>query len=412
MKVLYLTPYPPAVDGIGDYTWLLADSATAAGHEVRVVVPFPLEAAATAPREVMGYLPWRGRPRAELMQAVARWQPDIVHVQFAIAAFGARTAALVRCLDALRRETQIPIVATMHEPERESALMPVVGRLIQRRITSRCDHVIVHTQASRAALVDSVGVPAENVSVIGHLSARPRPASSSGSARSGGSASSGGSSSSSSSDLRARFELGDSRVLLAFGFINAQKGLDDLVEALSLLRDRRPEVAADLRVVIAGSVRPRHGVFRIREVLDRVYQARLLYQIRRRGLGLVIARTGYVPDQDVAGWLDLADAVVLPYRSAEQSGVVGLAQACGVPVLASAVGGLAAQLPESPWLFPPRSPARLAETVAEFLGTTPSQRDATRQPAQPSDDRAAADMLAIYQVVVHARREAQAAHVA
>jgi glycosyltransferase involved in cell wall biosynthesis len=48
----------------------------------------------------------------------------------------------------------------------------------------------------------------------------------------------------------------------------------------------------------------------------------------------------YVPDEEVGDLVAAADCVVLPYRSATQSGVVLVAYAGGCPVISTAVGGL------------------------------------------------------------------------
>ena len=45
-------------------------------------------------------------------------------------------------------------------------------------------------------------------------------------------------------DLRARFNLHDYRILLAFGFIHVDKGLDDLIRALGISITRRPMISA------------------------------------------------------------------------------------------------------------------------------------------------------------------------
>jgi glycosyltransferase involved in cell wall biosynthesis len=73
---------------------------------------------------------------------------------------------------------------------------------------------------------------------------------------------------------------------------------------------------------------------------------------------------------------------VLPYRRIEQSGVVGIAHALNVPVLASTAGGLAEQCAGSPWTFPPHSPDKIAETLDHFL-SAPAERSAfwSEQPA-------------------------------
>ena len=179
---------------------------------------------------------------------------------------------------------------------------------------------------------------------------------------------------SSPDDLRRRFNLGDKELLLAFGFIHVDKGLCDLIEALAILRKTAPHSLDGIRLVIAGDVRPRVGLFRAFELRDKVHFARALRRSHRAGLDHIVILTGYVPEDDVAGWFNASIGVVLPYQRTEQSGVASLANAFGVPVLASKVGGLAEQYATSPWLFPPRNPQELASVLASFIATAPQER--------------------------------------
>jgi glycosyltransferase involved in cell wall biosynthesis len=229
-----------------------------------------------------------------------------------------------------------------------------------------------------------VGTPAAAVSVVPHPEIKPP------------------SVISSPADLRRRFNLGDQELLLAFGFIHVDKGLGDLIKALSILRKSDTASLDGIRLVIAGAVRPRVGLFRVFELRDRIHFTRVLSRAHRAGLDDLVVVTGYVPDDDIAGWFQAAAGVVLPYRRTEQSGVASLANAFGVPVLASTVGGLAEQYASSPWLFPPCNPRELAGALTRFITTPPQQR------AQPAGSRTAAEMdvvldatLSIYQAVGH-----------
>jgi glycosyltransferase involved in cell wall biosynthesis len=175
-------------------------------------------------------------------------------------------------------------------------------------------------------------------------------------------------------ELRRRFNLGETKILLAFGFIQADKGLDDLVSALGILRRANAALLDDVCVVIAGAVRPRHGLFRIFEVRDRIYLAHVLRDARQKSLRPYLVLTGYVPDGEISAWFRAAEAVVLPYHRTEQSGVANLATAFAVPVLSSTVGGLREQFAGSHWTFPPHDPQSLARILAIFLATPPSDR--------------------------------------
>ena len=366
VKVLYVSPYPPAQDGIGNYTRLLAEAVREQGHDVRVVVPRPT--LYTLP-DVIGAIGSRDRESAELREAIAKWDPDVVHIQFAIAAFGTRTATLLRWLDALRREMAVPVVGTLHEVTRDTALLRAVGREFYRQIVARCEHVIVHTHTAYDALTGPVGVPESKAVVIPHPSVRLPVGTST------------------PEDVRRRFGLGEARILLAFGFIHPDKGLDNLVGALSILRRTEAVPLDDVRVVIAGAVRRRNGLFRVFEVHDRLYLARLLRQARRKSLQQYLLLTGYVPEDEISAWFCVAEAVVLPYRRTEQSGVASLANAFAVPVLASTVGGLREQFAGSQWTFPPRAPELLARVLAAFLTATPSEQ-AQRSPVSNASDLA------------------------
>ncbi|NVI88372.1 glycosyltransferase [Actinomadura sp. BRA 177] len=346
MRILFASPYPPARDGIGTYTQILGGALRAAGHEVAVVA---VRADQGAGREVIGALgPWGATDR--LRSAVADFDPDLVHVQFAVPAFGARTPALVRWLAELAR-IPVPIVTTLHEPSRDTALLHGPGRALYRRIARLSDHLIVHTKGALDTLTGPLAV--SHAEVIPHFSTPPpEPVST-------------------ADELRERFGLGAARLLLAFGYIHVDKGLNDLVQALVLMHRRDSRTLRDVRLVVAGAVRPRSGPFRVFEARDRLHLALVRRSAKRGGVADRLVFTGFVPGDDIAAWFDAAETVVLPYRKAEQSGVANLARAYGVPVIATTAGGLGELFAGSPGTVSPRSPERLAETLAAFLATEP-----------------------------------------
>jgi glycogen(starch) synthase len=111
---------------------------------------------------------------------------------------------------------------------------------------------------------------------------------------------------------------------------------------------------------------------------------------QRLGVRQRLVPAGYVPEHEVAGWFEAADAVVLPYRRTEQSGVAGLANAFRVPVIASTAGGLGEQFSGTPWTFPPRDVSRLAAVLEAFLSATPEQRSAAARLHRTIDVRTVA----------------------
>ena len=122
------------------------------------------------------------------------------------------------------------------------------------------------------------------------------------------------------SDLPAPGRHGGKLRLLSFGRLLPYKGLDLLTEGLALLGTRH-----DLDVRIVGSG-PESAE------LDRL-----------RAMPGVTVENAWVPERDVAGVLGWADALILSYREASQSGVAAAAIAARRWVISTRVGGLPEQ---------------------------------------------------------------------
>ena len=105
--------------------------------------------------------------------------------------------------------------------------------------------------------------------------------------------------------------------------IRPYKGLGDLIRAFGRVR---AQIAAAW-LVIAG-----HPLEDFAPYQDAIAAA----SIRE----CAALHLGYHPVSEVAKFFRAADVVVLPYRSASQSGIAQLAFAFGVPVVATRVGGL------------------------------------------------------------------------
>ncbi|MGE4178042.1 MAG: glycosyltransferase [Thermoleophilia bacterium] len=367
MRVLLLSPYPPQRDGIGDHAASLAAALRAAGHEVGVVTPAP---AAGAPPEVIASL--GGRDLAARVRAFA---PDVVHAQFAVAAFGPRALGMPRALARMRAATGARVVVTVHEATRDTALLRAPGRALYRRLGEVADVVLAHTPAAADALTGPIGVPAARVRRVA-LEPRPLPPPATDAA-----------------GLRATFGLGDDRLLLAFGFIHVDKGLDDLVSAFSLASRRDPDATEGVRIVVAGEVRRRRGPLRAMEARDRAHLASVRRMVRATGLSGRVTFTGFVPKGHMAPWFAAAAAVVLPYRRIEQSSVGGQAVAAGAPVVASTAGSLADDFGDPRWSFAPGDREGLAGALLRLLAADPAD---TARPAAPAAGDAFAATLAAY----------------
>jgi len=155
----------------------------------------------------------------------------------------------------------------------------------------------------------------------------------------------------------ARHALGiafDVPVLLFVGRIQPLKGLDVAVQALAQLQ------AKNAQLIVVGGASGSDG----NDELEKVMQL-------ARSLG-VHNNIRFVEPQAhhmLSTYYRAADVVVVPSRS-ESFGLVALeAAACGIPVVASAVGGLLTIIDdgETGYLVPRRDPALFAEHIDELL---------------------------------------------
>ncbi|MBU0507979.1 glycosyltransferase [bacterium] len=152
----------------------------------------------------------------------------------------------------------------------------------------------------------------------------------------------------------AREQLGvkGSRVLLFFGFVRRYKGLDILLRAMPEILRHDPNT----RLLIAG---PFHHA--------RTHYERLIEKLGIRRT--VVIHDRYFSGDDVGMCFAAADVVVLPYRSATQSGVIPIAFALGVPVIATRVEGIEEYVRdgETGLLVPPEDPTALANAVEQLF---------------------------------------------
>ncbi|MFH0733057.1 MAG: glycosyltransferase [bacterium] len=123
-------------------------------------------------------------------------------------------------------------------------------------------------------------------------------------------------------EARNYFNIKTDKVLLFFGFIRDYKGLDTLIEAVNLLKDK-----LDYTLIIAGEF-----------YTDK---EKYLSLIEKYNLSCKIKLcTDFIPTNEVKYYFSAADVVVLPYKNATQSGIIQIANNFNKPIIATNVGGL------------------------------------------------------------------------
>ncbi|HET8797384.1 MAG TPA: glycosyltransferase family 4 protein [Thermoanaerobaculia bacterium] len=214
-----------------------------------------------------------------------------------------------------------------------------VDQFFYRRIYRRFDVVFVHFERNRREFMDTFGIPQSRTGVIVHGNEEIFRE-----LRTPGVT---------AATLRARHAFGGEPIVLFFGTLTRYKGVDVLIEAFPRVRR---ETGA--RLVFAG--------FPVHDFDLAAHQGRV------RALGIDDAVTWvaeYIDTGDVAAWMELASAIVFPYRDISQSGAVHVAQTFGVPAVASDAGAFRDVIvhERSGLLVPPENPDKLAEGLVRLL---------------------------------------------
>ncbi|MCC6188141.1 MAG: glycosyltransferase [Anaerolineales bacterium] len=181
------------------------------------------------------------------------------------------------------------------------------------------------------------------------------------------------------SAVQAKQQLGldpGHKLLLFVGRIEPLKGIETLFEAVARLRDRGACECGRLYVVIIGGD-PSETPTQQNAEMERLKAVR-----QRLGIAGLVTFIGAQDQDALPDYYAAADAVIMPSHY-ESFGMVALeAMACGTPVIASEVGGLAYLVRDGETGFhvPDRDPEILSERICDIL-TDPQLRQALGEQA-------------------------------
>jgi glycosyltransferase involved in cell wall biosynthesis len=149
-------------------------------------------------------------------------------------------------------------------------------------------------------------------------------------------------------------------IVVLIARLNPQKGVDEFIQAASLLRGSHP----DVRFLIVGvKLQYQEGVF----AQDRIYLQELQQLAKDLGVGDMVIFTGHRTDTPEI----LAEAAisVLPSHSEGLSNTLLESMAAGVPTIATNVGGNPELVKDHSTgiLIPVKSPGHLAQAIREIL---------------------------------------------
>lgn len=135
----------------------------------------------------------------------------------------------------------------------------------------------------------------------------------------------------------------NSRYLMFFGLIRKYKGIDMLIEAISKI----PIQKTNYKLIIAGEFYEDINTY-----LKLIKEKKLEEHVT------VINK--FIEDNDIPKYFSAVDALILPYRTATQSGVTQIAYYYNKPMIVTNVGGL-------PEIVPDNKCGYVAEPTSESL---------------------------------------------
>ncbi len=331
MRVTLIGPAYPLRGGIAHHTYWLRQALIARGHEVQTIsfrqlypaLLFPgttqldnsqlkLETEALALLTSLNPLSWRAA-----FKKVITFAPDVVVYQWWHSFFAPLVGTLAR---AIRRAGVKQIIECHNVFPHEGT---PVDRLLLAYAFAPVDLFIAHAEKNRqdlAAVVPEKPVRLSPLPTLNEFRSQNR-------------------------------ATRDGRTLLFFGMVRKYKGLHVLLEAM-------PKVLSEIDCRL--------------QVIGEFYDAIEPYEQQIQKLGLVRQvhlENRYVANEEVPTIFEQADALVMPYLRATQSGVAQIALSNGLPVIASTAGGLSETITENVngLLFPPGDANALAAQIIHYF---------------------------------------------
>jgi len=276
-------------------------------------------------------------------------QVDITVVQHEFGIYGGQDGSYL--LDLVRR-LRMPVVTTLHTVLRK----PSPGqKAVLRDLIRNSDRIVVMTGKAGQILRDVYDAAPEKIVCIPHgipdVPFVPP------------------------SSFKDRYGLEGRLVLLTFGLLSPDKGVEVMLRAIPRIIEAHPEVT----YVVLGATHPSL----LRQEGD-AYRDSLERMVEELGLGEhVVFHNRYVTLQELCGYIGAADIYVTPYRNPEQiaSGTLAYAAGAGKAVVSTPYWHAQELLAEGRGrLVPFDDPDAMAQAIIALIDD-PNERDVMRERA-------------------------------
>lgn len=306
LPIAFVGTYPPRRCGIATFT---RDLSAASGAASEGVLPMIIAVSDPGgqyeyPREVKYEI--RQGVKGDYARAaefVNYSDVRLVSIQHEHGIFGGDDGAyILELLTALRA----PAIATLHTVLKRPSDSQ---RAIIQKMSRECARLVVMSKVAADLLRTSYGVNEKKIEVIPHGIPEMAPRD--------------------PQRLKAKFGVSGQRMLLTFGLLSPNKGIETVIRALPAVVAKFPDVV----YFVVGATHPRivrrHG---------EAYRTSLEREAERLGVREhVVFRDQFVSDEELCNYLQAADLYVSPYQNEAQvtSGALSYAMGAGAAVVST-----------------------------------------------------------------------------
>jgi glycosyltransferase involved in cell wall biosynthesis len=343
MKLAYIGSYPPRQCGIGTFTQNLAHAMLDHGQGINEILIFALnehDQQYSYPPEVK--LCIRQEQQTDYLEAanfinLSGADACILEHEFGI--FGGQSGVYI--LPLLHR-LNIPLITTLH------TILEIPSyneKAILKEICKMSDRVVVMSQKAIHLLMEIYEVPKEKIVLIEHGVPDIR---------------------FDKEQTRTEFKINQKKLLLTFGFIGRNKGIETVIKALPQVIEKHPEVL----YIVLGKTHP--NVLRYSGEEYRTYLQVLIKTLKLNEHVLLLNE--FLDENELFKYLSACDIYITPYLNEAQitSGTLSYAMGAGCAVIPVRI--LQSQL-RSPPPDPHYSALRILEASYTLICSTPCHAD-------------------------------------
>ncbi len=305
LSIAFVGTYPPRRCGIGTFTRDLSTAMAVSGRVLPMIIAVSdSEGQYEYPREVKYEIRQGSKgDYARAAEFINYSDVRLVSIQHEHGIFGGDDGAYILDLLTVLRA---PAIATLHTVLKRPADSQ---RAIIQKMSHQCARLIVMSKVAADLLNTSYGIHEKHIQIIPHGIPEMPPRD--------------------QRRLKAKFGVSGRRMLLTFGLLGPNKGVETVIRALPAVVAKFPEVV----YFVVGATHPviarRHG---------EAYRTSLEREAESLGVREhIVFRDQFVSDEELCSYLQATDLYVSPYLNQAQvtSGALSYAMGAGAAVVST-----------------------------------------------------------------------------